>query len=527
MKHYDAVVIGAGNAGLTAATALQRGGSKTLLLERHNIPGGCATSFVRGDYEFEVALHQLSGLGTEKRPFIMRKVFGDLGVMDKVEFVQEHELYRIVVPGEIDTTLPASWTGLRKKLQGDFPAESDNIESFMKLCEKISLECFMTLPRARKANDEAILKSTCPNYIKYGMRSSKDVLDEFFDSSELKTILAAYWCYIGVPPKDMPFPDLAMLIYAYAAFKPWHIKGGSQAMSSALLESFMEAGGEVRFNCGAEKILTHGDVEDSKVRGVVTEEGEEIACEAVVSNASSIITYNELLDHDQPPIQVSEDFKSRRMGTSAFVIYMGLDCTPQELGVTSASNFICSTQDENLVHEGMQTMNDPVAGMLTCYNFDDPSFAPEGKSIVSLVCLQYGDLWKDIPEEQYAQTKYDFAEKLIDLIAQTFPKIRDHIEELEVATPLTMMRYLNTPDGAIYGFKQNPQDSELFRERIEAVSGLYEAGCWNNMGGFQPTYMAGQSTARAALKLIKSNKLNSKQEQEQSTVKGNKESDNA
>ena len=500
MTQYDAVVIGAGNAGLTAATALQRGGSRTLLLERHNIPGGCATSFVRGDYEFEVALHQLSGLGTEDRPFIMRKIFGDLGVMDKVEFVQESELYRIVVPGEIDTTLPASWTGLRRKLQADFPLESDNLERFMKLCETISLESFMMLPKAIKANNEAILKTSCPNYVNYGMRSAKEVLDEHFSDEKLKTVLAAYWCYIGVPPKDIPFPDLAIMIYAYAAFKPWHIKGGSQAMSSALLESFMEAGGEVRFNCGAEKILTNGD----QVRGVITEEGEEISCAAVVSNASSIITYNELLDHDEPPVQVREDFKSRRMGTSAFVIYMGLDCTPEELGVTAASNFICNTQDENLIHEGMQKMDAPVAGMLTCYNFDDPSFAPEGKSIVSLVCLQYGDLWKDISEEQYAQSKYDYAEKLLDLIAQTFPKIRDHIEELEVATPLTMMRYLNTPDGAIYGFKQNPQDSELFRERIDAISGLYMAGCWNNMGGFQPTYMAGESTARAVIKQLKS-----------------------
>lgn len=508
MNHYDAIVIGAGNAGLTAATALQRGGSKTLLLERHNIPGGCATSFIRGEYEFEVALHQLSGLGTEDRPFVMRKIFKDLGVMDKVEFVQESELYRIVVPGEIDTTLPASWSGLRKKLQQDFPAESDQLVAFMTLCEKITLESFMMLPRARKMNDENMMQTTCPNFIKYGLRSAKDVLDEFFKDEKLKTILAAYWCYLGLPPSQIPFPDLAIMLYAYAAFKPWHIKGGSQAMSSALLESFMEAGGEVRFNCGAQKILTNGD----KVRAVVLEgkngeEGKEISCEHVVSNASSIMTYNELLDHDHPPLQVSEDFKSRRMGTSAFVIYMGLDCTPQELGVNSASNFICLTQDEEKIHDVMQTMKDPIAGMLTCYNFDDPSFAPKGKSVVSLVCLQYGDVWKDVPEEQYAETKYAYAEKLLDLIEKNYPKIRDHIEELEVATPLTMMRYLNTPDGAIYGFKQNPHDSELFRKRIDAIEGLYMAGCWIGMGGFQPTYMAGESTARAVLKKLKDQKI--------------------
>ena len=503
MTEFDAIVIGAGNAGLTAATALQRGGSKTLLLERHNIPGGCATSFVRGEYEFEVALHQLSGLGTEKRPFIMRKIFNDLGVMDKVEFVQEHQLYRIVVPGEIDTTLPASWSGIKDKLQADFPAESEQLDAFMVLCEKITLESFMMLPKCLKTNDEAMLKKSCPNYVKYGFTSSKEVLNEYFQDEKLKTILAAYWCYIGLPPNDIPFPDLAAMIYAYAAFKPWHIKGGSQALSSALLESFTEAGGEVRFNCGAEKILTHGDT----IRGVVTEHGEEIACTAVISNASSIMTYNELLDHDHAPVQVQEDFKSRRMGTSAFVIYMGLDCTPSDLGVTAASNFICNTQNEELIHDGMQTMDAPVGGMLTCYNVDDPDFAPPGKSIVSLVCLQYGELWKNIPEEDYAQTKYDYADKLIALIEQAFPTIRDHIEELEVATPLTMMRYLNTPDGAIYGFKQQVQDSELFRDRIAAINGLYMAGSWTGMGGFQPTYMAGASTARAVLKKLQAKEL--------------------
>ena len=98
MTDYDAVVIGAGNAGLTAATTMQRGGIKTLLLERHNIPGGCATSFVRGNFEFEVALHQLSGMGTDKNPFIMRKVFAELGIMDKLQVVEEQDIYRFVRP---------------------------------------------------------------------------------------------------------------------------------------------------------------------------------------------------------------------------------------------------------------------------------------------------------------------------------------------------------------------------------------------------------------------------------------------
>lgn len=500
MKHYDTVVIGAGNAGLTAAAALQRGGSKTLLLERHNIPGGCATSFVRGDFEFEVALHQLSGLGTEDKPFIMREIFKKLGVLDKVEFIQEHSLYRLAVPGEIDVILPASWTGLRRTLCELFPAEKDGIERFLLLCERISMENFMMLPQARRSGSEDVLKAMCPHYVAYGFKSAKEVVDEHFQDPRLKAVISAYWLYLGVPPDGIPFPDLAVMIYAYAAFKPWHIKGGSQAMSNALVSSFLEAGGDVRFNCSAEKVLT----KDGKVSGVVLESGETVSCHAVVSNASPLITFNELLDLEQPPLEIQQDFKSRRMGTSAFVIYMGLDCTPEELGVTTASSFIYETLDENALHDRMEVLEAPLGGMLTCYNFEDRDAAPPGKSQVVLVCLQYGDVWNDVPPEKYAQTKYEFAERLIAVIEKVYPKIRDYIEEIEVATPLTMMRYLNTPGGAIYGFKQSTEDSALLRERLNGVPGLYIAGSWTGMGGFQPTYMAGESTARAVLKMLRS-----------------------
>ena len=50
MKQYDVIVIGAGNGGLAAAATCAKAGLSTLLLERHNIPGGSASSFVRGRF---------------------------------------------------------------------------------------------------------------------------------------------------------------------------------------------------------------------------------------------------------------------------------------------------------------------------------------------------------------------------------------------------------------------------------------------------------------------------------------------
>jgi prolycopene isomerase len=507
MKEFDAIVIGAGNAGLTAAVTLQRAGAKTLLLERHNIPGGCATSFVRGEFEFEVALHQLSGLGTEEHPFIMRQIFKDLGVLDKVEFVQESELYRMVVKdgvNDFDITLPADWEGIKKTLIEYFPEEQVAIIKFMSLCERLCMETFMYLPEARKKADVEQLKTKAGLFVEYGLRNAKQVLDEHFQSEKIKTLIAAYWCYVGLPPSQMAFSDLAIMLFSYAVFKPWHIKGGSQALSSALLESYLVAGGEVRFNCGVDKILTNSVDKKIEIQAIRTEHGDIISCHQLISNASAISTYVDLLDTEIMPMDIQKDFKSREIGTSAFCLYLGLDKTPTELGIKNASTFLTNTLNEEEMYDAMSTMNPPAATMMTCYNVDDPSFAAEGKSVVSLLCLQYGKVWEDVPGEIYAETKYKFAEYLLEQAEISFPGLKASIQEVEVATPLTMMRYLNTPGGAIYGFQQNPEDSNYYREASNSVLGLHLAGSWNGMGGFQPTYMKGTSTARHVLKLLQS-----------------------
>src|SRR5512138_3350617 len=96
MMEYDAIVIGAGNGGLTSACTMAQNGLKTLLLEQHNVPGGYATSFCRGRFEFEVALHQLSGLGTPQKPGPLRIVLDELGVTGMLEFVDMRKLYKII-----------------------------------------------------------------------------------------------------------------------------------------------------------------------------------------------------------------------------------------------------------------------------------------------------------------------------------------------------------------------------------------------------------------------------------------------
>ena len=59
---FDAIVVGAGVAGLSAAAVLAKSG-RTLVLERHNVPGGCASFYQRDGYRFDVGATLVGGFG--------------------------------------------------------------------------------------------------------------------------------------------------------------------------------------------------------------------------------------------------------------------------------------------------------------------------------------------------------------------------------------------------------------------------------------------------------------------------------
>lgn len=492
MTDYDVVVIGAGNAGLTAAATLARSGIRTLLLERHNVPGGCATSFRRGRFEFEVALHQLSGVGTEGQPMTLREgLFRDLDIADKLEFIEEHELYRSVVPGRFDVTLPADWDGAIDALEAEFPGNRDRVAKFFDLVKQVTgwqIAAMRGMP----------VDQIDPVLFKYGLRPTKEVLDEFFDDDRLTCALGVYWTYLGQPPSKLPFQDFALMLFAYLQFKPWHIKGGSQALSEAILDSFLAAGGEVWFNTGVAAILT----ENGRVTGVQLDGGEQVSAREVISNASLPTTYG-MLEGIAVPAAVRSDLATRRIGVSGFLLHMGLDATPAELGFTTSTMFVNADTDDDRTYAAWRSF-EPVRGIcVSSYDVAPIGFAPAGATHVSVVTLQYADIWRDVAPSEYARTKFAYAQTLLDLCETVTPGIRDAIEEVDVATPLTVMHYLGHPGGAIYGYDQDATEGWLFRnsERQTCVPGLHLAGSWSGMGGFQPTLESG---ARVAHRILRS-----------------------
>jgi len=497
MADYDVIVIGAGNGGLTAAAGLARRGAKVLLLERHNIPGGAATSFCRGRFEFEVALHQLSGLGSPEKPGLLRLGLQKLGVLDELEFVEISDLYNVMTADGFRLTLKTDRDQVLATLQEAFPAERTALAAYFDLLAKFA----ENMIGAFIFRDPEPSREKYPQLYAHALRTARDVLDEYFSDPMLKAVLSVYWGYLGVPPTKMAFTYLAMVFFQYCEFKPYHIKGGSQALSNAILNTFISNGGQVRFNCGAEHIA----VSDGTVRSVITESGEEITARQVVANASPVTVYTQLIDRRHVPQEVLTELKGRRLSTSAFTLYIGFDSEPADLGITASTNFLMATTDiSDGIVDRMQRLDitdEPV--VLSCYDVSDPGFSPPGTCQANVVTLKYGEPWLRIPPESYNDVKYRCADGMLQRVEEIFPGARARIEEIEVGTPLTHMRYLGHPAGSIYGFEQLTKDSLFFQPgRHSPIDGLTFVGGWSGDCGFEPTLNSGLAAAKSIIKKL-------------------------
>lgn len=85
--------------------------------------------------------------------------------------------------------------------------------------------------------------------------------------------------------------------------------------------------------------------------------------------------------------------------------------------------------------------------------------------------------------------------------------LQPYIEEIEVATPVTFSRYLNTPNGTPYGYQVRIWDSILPRtmnlEKERTVKGLRFCGAHSErMDGYSSAFFSGESTAKKTIEDI-------------------------
>ena len=178
MPKYDIVVVGAGNSGMSAALQCQLAGKKTLLIEKHNVPGGAATSFVRGRFEIEPSLHELCDFGPPDNPGDTRKILESYGV--KLNWVEVKDCFRIISRysdgSPMDVTMPAGIDNFIDKMEEYVPGSREKMVKLFDLFQEV-LDGIAYITASKGNPDSKVLQTEYPDMLRCGAYSTQKVFD--------------------------------------------------------------------------------------------------------------------------------------------------------------------------------------------------------------------------------------------------------------------------------------------------------------------------------------------------------------
>lgn len=508
MAKYDIVVVGAGNAGLSAALQCQLAGKKTLLIEKHNLPGGAATSFRRGRFEIEPSLHELCDFGPADNPGDIRNILDAYGV--KLDWYECPDCFRIITTSKkgekIDVTMPAGIDNFIDAMEKEVPGSRPQMTKLFDLFQEV-LDGIAYITASKGHADSKVLQSDYPDMLRCGAYSTQKVFDTLKLPQKCQDILQTYWSYLGVDMEHLAFIHYAAMVHKYvsrSAYIPAHT---SHQLSTACVERFRELGGDVWFNCRAEEFLFNGD----RLCGVRTNLGT-IDCDYVLANINPDIIYGKMMPKELIPEREKKlsAARDRKFGGRMFTAYFCCDKAAEELGITDYSYFLQGTADS------AQEYKDILGGIKTndysiflCYNIANPEFSPEGTCVCSFTTFGSPVDWNDLSQEDYFKFKNQFAKKMLaSLKEKTGIELVGHIEEMEVASPWTFARYLGVPEGSVYGYETTDWDGMMARMMMLGtdypIKGLRPIGAAGPRGdGYSAAMICGQLMALNALKDLK------------------------
>ncbi|MBY8988682.1 MAG: NAD(P)/FAD-dependent oxidoreductase [Candidatus Lokiarchaeota archaeon] len=503
---YDVVIVGAGNGGLAATVFLAQKGVKVLCLEQHNIPGGVATSFVRGRFEFESSLHELASYGPPSRKGSIRRLFEDKLKLD-TEFVQVPEAFRLIMtdPGrEMDISMPFGLENFINAIEKEVPGSKESVENFFKVAKEIDA-AFSYFGQTRGKPDQGVLLKEFPNFLKTAAYSVTEVENALRIPEKAQKILNGYWAYIGLPMSRMNFTLYAMMVLSFAEIGGWIPTNRSHGYTTAIDAKIREFGGRIEYNTTVDKIV----VEEGKVVGVETTSGDKIKTSHVISNATPTLTYNKLIyPQSEVPEIAYKDVNARIHGLTGFSVYVGIDTAAEELGLHDYGYFIMDNMDTDEIYESWTKLQAPKGLACTVLNNAVPNCSPPGTCILDITTLYRPEAWKDVKPEEYVDLKNRIAEELIIKFEKaTGTSIRDHIEEIEIATPATFARFAELYQGIFYGYEPESWDSLVPRlmnmGKDVYIEGLEFAGGFNRRAhGYSSAMNDGLISAKLTLQKL-------------------------
>ena len=503
-------MVGSGLGGLTAAALCARAGLRVLVLERNDTFGGAATVYRHNGLAIEASLHEIDGLDEDdpKLPLIR-----SLGLDRELQFVDIGDLYEVrgaligapfVLPHGPEAALSAA--------TARFPRHKAGLEEYFRRLQALRAAVSFA---ARHRLDRAWWVTHAPEIVRrlwpvlrYGRATLGAVMSELFGADEaVKLALAANLGYYHDDPDRMLFLRYAIPQASFLAGGGHYVRGGSQALSDRLVALIREAGGTLEAGREADEfVFASGRIVG--LRHHARQGGDRRLDRApmVFGNAAPQVLAAMLPENRRAAFL--SPYAKRRSSMSLWTISLGVSRPAREFGVRSYSTFIVPDWMRSLaqLREAASVMGEAPGTRMPYYvlvDFHqiDSGLNEAGPYLVSLCGADRLENWSSLGVEATKTRKQQWIDCLVADLDRNFSGLAGAVVHREMATAQTMQHYLNTPDGAVYGFAPDDTLWEALKQGPRTtIEGLWLASAYTSSGGFTGAMFGGAQAALQAMR---------------------------
>lgn len=506
-RNFDAIVVGAGHNGLTAAGYLGKAGLETLVLENRPVVGGAAvTEEFHPGYRNSIASYVVSLLRSE--------VIRDLQLMDHgyefiplrgdLELCGDEHLYltgeetndRAQV-GRFSTTDYDAMVRFEAMLQ-----EAGSVIRNQWLREPPSLLPGLSdLPGLLRAGRDLhkLSEETRYRLLQVFTSSAADIIQRWFESPMIRSMYASH-CVSGnfaslhQPGSAIPFFHHA-LGESGGDLTGWGLARGGMGQITEAMAAFARSQGVViRTGANVRQIT----VSNGKATGVRLSDGESFRARAVLSGVDPKRTFLKLIEENHLPDRFLADIRQLRMGHASLRMNLALKGLPElrdypgtEIRPQHQSSIVIFPPFDEMelnyhAARSGQLPIEPRLDIVIPSTLDD-SLAKPGHHVMAILCKYYPYTLAD--NRSWEDVRENVADSVINHLSRFMPNIKSLIVGRQVLSPVDLERIFGLTEGDIFHGRHDLDQIFSLRPHPTAsryrtpIEGLYLCGSGTHPGG--------------------------------------------
>lgn len=481
------IIVGGGLAGYAAGIYLRANGYNTLILEKNAVAGGACIGWERKGCYIDGCIHWLVGTNPKSE---MHKMWRDLRALtDDVPVAHQDDLMKFMHPDGTQFTFYADPDKMSKELIAFAPEDKKEILRFAKMIRRFQkvdppidkptelMSPFALLKTAFKLGGvytwvQRTSKLSARNYAKrfknpYLRDALKDVMAPHYNYMSMLYMLGHMsWQNAGIP------------------------LGGSLAVIERMEERYLELGGKIRKGT----LVTKINVENHIAKGVTLKNGEVLEADWVVATTPVEHTLNQLLRTQY----TEKKMHARLQNANNYPIY-----TFTTVAIKCPIRVADKTTSVKIRLDNPISINRPYAHLtFRNYAYDKTLKGSETHCVIQATIHSDDEMyywWREAKDSgRYKKEKERIAQEFLAKAKEVYPDVADELEVIDVVTPCTYERYLNSRHGCFQGFIHTQRGKSLMHNgRIKGLDGFILAGQWIiQSGGLPAAAMSGRFAAQ-------------------------------